>query len=155
VKQIMREHCRACGRVCAFIATHAKLSGGKIAYGDDNPEFQLLLMECPSSCPGLKPFINTESQHRCHQQCEVKQLFLKGWQEGETQARQIYETGDLAVIEDIGRAAGFTSRRPPRNYARYYAEQDAVNANLHGEALRCFISAWRETGGDRRRKKGV
>jgi hypothetical protein len=155
MRQIMREHCRACRRVFAFIITYARLSGGERAYGDDNPEHLLLLMECPPSCPGVKPPTSAESQHPCRHQCEVKRLFLEGWQQGEAQARQAYEMGDLAIIEDIGRAAGLTSRRPPRNYRRYYAEQDAVDANLHSEALRRFISVWRETGGDRRQKKGV
>jgi hypothetical protein len=62
---------------------------------------------------------------------------------------------DLDLVEDIGRAAGFTSKRPPRNYHWVYAERDGADAKLHGEALRRFISGWRQTGVDRRRIKGV
>jgi hypothetical protein len=74
---------------------------------------------------------------------------------GEVQARQAHETGDLEIIKAIGRDAGFTSRRSPRNYAQYYAEREGINLQLHGEALQQFILAWREAGGDRRRRKGV
>lgn len=87
--------------------------------------------------------------------CEHSQLFSAGWKEGAAQAEQIFEQMDLELIEDIGRAAGFTSRRPPRNYRGVYAEHDGADAKLHGEALRRFISGWRQTGGDRRRIKGV
>ncbi len=62
---------------------------------------------------------------------------------------------NLDLIEDIGRAAGLTSRRPPRNYRAVYAERDGADAQLHGEALKRFISGWQQTGGDRRRIKGV
>jgi hypothetical protein len=62
---------------------------------------------------------------------------------------------DLDLVEEIGRAAGFTSRRLPRNDHWVYAERDGTDSKLHGEALRRFISGWRQTGVDRRRIKGV
>ncbi len=58
------------------------------------------------------------------------------------------------ALEDIGRAAGFTSKHPLAIIAIVYAERDGVDAKLHGEALRWFISGWRQTGVDRRRVKG-
>ncbi len=58
---------------------------------------------------------------------------------------------DLELIEEIGRTAGFTSKRPPRNYASVYDEHDGADAGLRGEVLRRFIRGWREIGGDRRR----
>ncbi len=58
---------------------------------------------------------------------------------------------DLELIEEIGRTAGFTSKRPPRNYASVYDEHDGADAGLGGEVLRRFIRGWREIGGDRRR----
>ena len=155
MRQVMREHYFACGRVYAFLATHAQRSGGEKGFGDDDPAFLLTLMECPHSCRRRTAPFEEGSLHPCRQQCEMKQLFLDGWRQGEAQAHHIYETGDLLMIEDIGRAAGFTSRRPPRNYSRHYAEQDGFDAHLHGEALKRFLLAWRETGGDRRRRKGV
>ncbi len=54
---------------------------------------------------------------------------------------------DLELIEEIGRTAGFTSKRPPRNYASVYDEHDGADAGLGGEVLRRFIRGWREIGG--------
>ena len=48
--------------------------------------------------------------------CEHYQVFLDGWKEGAAQAEQVFEQQDLNLAEDLGRAAGFTSRRPPRHY---------------------------------------
>jgi hypothetical protein len=78
-----------------------------------------------------------------------------GIYKGVAQAELIFEQMDLELIEEIGRAAGFTSRRPPRNYRWITAERDGADAKLHGEALKRFISGWLQTGGDRRRIKGV
>jgi hypothetical protein len=47
--------------------------------------------------------------------CEHYQLFSAGWKEGVAQAEQVYAQMDLDLVEEIGRAAGFTSRCPPRN----------------------------------------
>src|SRR5437763_3896428 len=91
----------------------------------------------------------------CTLHCEHYQLFSAGWKEGVAQAHQICEQMDLELVEEIGRAAGFTSRRSPRNEHWVYAERDGVDAKLHGEALRRFIRGWRQTGVDRRRIKGV
>jgi hypothetical protein len=60
--------------------------------------------------------------------CEHYQLFSTGWKEGVAQAQQIFEQMDLELIEEIGRAAGFTSRRPPRNYQGVTAERDGADA---------------------------
>src|SRR6266567_4599764 len=73
------------------------------------------------------------------------------WQEGVAQAQRLFEHMDLELIEEIGRTAGFTSKRPPRNYASVYDEHDGADAGLGGEVLRRFIRGWREIGGDRRR----
>ena len=87
--------------------------------------------------------------------CEHCQLFSAGWKEGVAQAEQVYAQMDLDLVEEIGCAAGFTSRRPPRNDHWVSAWRDGADAKLHGEALRRFISGWRQTGVDRRRIKGV
>lgn len=153
MKQVLRKHYLACGRVYAFFATSMTLNGdeGKLGIGNDHPDMCVALMECPASCPPP----DTSSQHPCHLQCEMRRLFHEGWQQGADLARQAFATGDLEIIKAIGRDAGFTSRRFPRKYARYYAEREGADLQLHGEALQQFILAWRETGGDRRRRKGV
>jgi hypothetical protein len=80
---------------------------------------------------------------------------LVGWKEGAGQAEQVYMQQDLDLVEDLGRAAGFTSKRPPRDYAWVSAWRDGSEAKLHGEVFRRFISGWLQTGVDRRRIKGV
>jgi hypothetical protein len=42
--------------------------------------------------------------------------------------------------EEIGHAAGFTSRRPLTTIAIVYAERDGADAKLHNKALKQFIS---------------
>jgi hypothetical protein len=82
-------------------------------------------------------------------------LYTSGVQEGLAKGRQAFETGDLALIESVGRIAGWTTKHHPRNYHWFYAEYDAANGRLAGEAWRHFVMSWRQTGGDRRRIKGV
>lgn len=43
---------------------------------------------------------------------------------------------DLELVEEIGRAAGFTCHSSPRNYASVYAERDGADAGLCDEATR-------------------
>ncbi len=142
MKQAMRDHLHAYGRFLGFFTRYRQLSEGMQAYGplDDSA---ILNPSC------------TSCAYYCNHRCQRYPLFHAGWQEGVAQAQQFFEQMDLDLIEDIGRAAGFTSKRPPRNYRRVYAERDGCDAQLHGEALRRFISGWRQTGGDRRRIKGV
>jgi hypothetical protein len=142
MKQTMRAHLHAYGRVLGFLKRYRQLSDGM---QEQEPSIDYLAFDLPcSSCDYL-----------CTGDCEKYQLFAVGWQEGITQAQQLYTQMDLEHIEEIGRTAGFTSKRAPRNYRGIYAERDGTDAGLHGEALRRFISGWRETGGDRRRIKGV
>ena len=80
---------------------------------------------------------------------------MEGWEIGKTQAEHAFETADLSVLETIGDLAAWTTRRPPRSYYRITAERDAADGGLAGEVWWHFITAWRRTGGDRRRIKGV
>ena len=79
-------------------------------------------------------------------------LFTK---EGAAQAEQVCTQQDYELAADLGRAAGFTSRRPPRNYSWISAWRDGTEAKLHGEVFQRFIKGWLQTGVDRRRIKGV
>lgn len=46
----------------------------------------------------------------------ITTCFSAFWEEGAAQAELVYTQKDLDLVEDLGLAAGFTSRRPPRNY---------------------------------------
>lgn len=138
VKQKMQEHCRACGQVFSFLTTHAILSG----------ESHLLL--------------TTVDQHlvlmdgcAAEEATEMERLFREGWLEGEQQARLAWETGDLAIYASVGRAAGFTTRRPPRHYRGYTPARDVQDGNIHGMALRSFVLGWRQTCAAERSRQGV
>jgi hypothetical protein len=141
MKQAIRDHFYAYGRTRGFLTTHARLvEGGK---GPAVPEG--LDLYCTDFCGCSKD----------SSLCEHYQLFLAGWKEGASQAEQVYTQQYLDLVEDLGRAAGFTSRRPPRNYPWVSAWHDGSEAKLHGEVFQRFISGWLQTGVDRRRIKGV
>ena len=141
MKKALGDHLYAYGRIRGFLTTHILLSEG--IKGSAVPR------DIDRYCDFCDRFQTERSP------CEHYPLFRAGWKEGAAQAQQIFEQMDLDLLEEIGRAAGFSSRRPPRNYVVVYAERDGVDSGLHGEALRRFISGWRQTGGDRRRIKGV
>jgi hypothetical protein len=142
MRQVMQDHLRAYGRVLGFLTRYRQLVDGK---QEQEPTVEYLFFDLPC----------TLCEEICTHACERYPLFQEGWQEGVAQAEQLYAQMDLEVIEELGRAAGFTSRRPPRNVSWVTAWRDGENAGLHGEALKRFLKGWRETGVDRRRIKGV
>ena len=103
MKKAMRDHLNAYGRVLGFLTRYRQLSDGM---GEHEPSVDFLAFDLPcSSCT-----------YFCTRDCERYHLFHAGWQEGITQAQQLFEHMDLDRVEEIGRTAGFTSKRPPRNY---------------------------------------
>lgn len=98
MKQAMRDHYYAYGRTRGFLTIHALLSKG--LKGPVEPSG--LDLYCYDFCG-----CSTDSFP-----CEHYQLFLAGWKEGAAQAEQVYMRQDLDLVEDLGRAAGFTSKRP-------------------------------------------
>jgi hypothetical protein len=166
VKQRMREHYRNCGQVLAFLSTHARLCTGAKEL-DANGEFALYCTYCPrlhelEDTLFYEEIDDEESEEEeedreepedmlsvlddplhtyCAQHCEQYTLFMTGWKAGQAQARQAFETKDLALIEEIGHLAGLTSKRPPRNMSGITAEQDAADGELHGDQL--AANGWR------------
>ena len=141
MKKAMCDHFYAYGRTRGFLTTHARLSEGQ--KGPAEPS------DLDLYCYDFYGCSEDSSS------CEHYQLFLVGWEEGAAQAEQVYTEPDLDLVEDLGRAAGFTSRRPPRDYSWVSAWRDRTEAKLHGEVFRRFIKGWLQTGVDRRRVKGV
>jgi hypothetical protein len=140
MRQVMRQQAHGCGVVAGFLKSYSACVTQ--AMQENAPqsfeEHDLWL---------YRPDWATEG--------EGAALFLAGLQEGLAEGRRAFETGDLALIEAVGRIAGWTTKRHPRNYHWIYAERDAADGRLIGEAWRHFIMGWRQTGGDRRRIKGV
>ncbi len=93
--------------------------------------------------PGIHPRVNNTNS------------FSAFWKEGAAQAEQVYTQKNVDLAQELGRAADFTSRRPPRHYPWVSAWRDEAEAKLHGEVFRRFIRGWLQTGVDRRRIKGV
>ena len=50
---------------------------------------------------------------RIHPRVNITNYFSAFWKEGTAQAEQVYTQKNVDLVEDLGRAAGFTSRRPP------------------------------------------
>jgi hypothetical protein len=142
MRQVMREQIYSCGVVAGFLksyaacvaqATHERTP---LRYDDDPWWFYLYRPDWAADGEGAV-------------------LFAEGLQEGLAKGRYAFETRDLALIASIGRMAGWTTRRHPRNGTPVYAERDAADGRLTGEAWRHFVTNWRQTGGDRRRIKGI
>ena len=142
MKQAMCDHLRTYGRVRGFLTTHACLVNQK--QGPFVPHN--LDRSCSDFC-GCSPMEPSP--------CEHYQAFLAGWEVGVAQAEQVYTQKNLNLVEDLGRAAGFTSRRPPRHYDWVSPWRDGEEARLHGEVFQRFIKGWLQTGVDHRRVKGV
>jgi hypothetical protein len=53
---------------------------------------------------------------RIHPRVNITNYFSAFWKEGTAQAEQVYTQKNVDLVEDLGRAAGFTSRRPPGHY---------------------------------------
>ncbi len=121
---VVRDNFYAYGRTRGFLTTHARLvEGGK---GLAVP--QGLDLYCHDFCGCSKD----------SSPCEHYQLFLGFLERGAAQAEQVYTQKNVDLVEDLGRAAGFTSRRPPRHYPWVSAWRDGAEAKLHGEVFRRF-----------------
>lgn len=129
MKQTAHDHFHSYGRTRGFLTTHARLSEG--FKGPADPQECDLFCSDFCGCSPMEP-----------SPCEHYQLFCAGWKEGATQAERVFEMNDLELAEDLGRAAGFTSRRPPRNYPWVSAWRDGAEAKLHGEVFQQFIKGW-------------
>src|SRR5579883_3390472 len=104
MEQAIHDHFYAYGRTRGFVTTHALLAEG----GSGPAVPQDLDLYCHDFC-GCEPPNPSP--------CEHYQIFLDGWKEGAAQAESVFKLKDLALAENLGRAAGFTSRRPPRHYS--------------------------------------
>ncbi|MDQ2905465.1 MAG: hypothetical protein M3Y81_18210 [Chloroflexota bacterium] len=155
MKQKMRNHIFACGQVIGFLTRYATLS-------QEAAEISLesVFMDYCLDCEhfeeyGIAVAIDQQEHAVACALCERYQLFVEGWNRGQSQAQQAFEMADLAVIEIIGTLAGWTTRRSPRTARSITAEHDAAVGGFQGEVWQHFITSWRQTGGDRRRIKGV
>jgi hypothetical protein len=152
MKETMRRHAKAVGRVEAFLAVYAALSSEK---QDNFARLKGSCLECPAHSKTPMLTLGEQPDSSCATSCERGALYMQGWQEGLALGQEAWKTGNLAIFEEIGRDAGFTTRRPPRHYRGNTPERDGQDGNLHGEELRIFLSGWKQTCAEDRRHRGV
>jgi hypothetical protein len=148
-----RQKMRDIGRVLGFFSAYSELQTGMATY---HAEYDAASLCDPKSLSdpkllkrqkeGLDPRAIYLKENDCHS------LYTEGWNEGHTQGTQAHETRNLELIGEIARLAG---RLAPFYTAYTTAENDARDCKVLGEVRAHFIINWRQTGGDKRRRKGV
>ena len=97
--QAVRDHFYAYGRTRGFLTTHARL-----VEGEKDWLFPRVLTSIAMTFAVVP---------RIHPRVNITNYFSAFWKEGAAQAEQVYTQKNVDLVEDLGRAAGFTSRRPP------------------------------------------
>jgi hypothetical protein len=148
-----RQKMRDIGRVLGFFSAYSELQTGMATY---HAEYDAASLCNPKSLSdpkllkrqkeGLDPRAIYLKENDCHS------LYTEGWNDGHTQGTQAHETRNLELIGEIARLAG---RLAPFYTAYTTAENDARDCKVLGEVRAHFIINWRQTGGDKRRRKGV
>ena len=148
-KQKMRD----IGRVLGFFSAYSESQTGMATYHAEYNVASLCDSKVLSDPKRLKrskeapdPYAIYLKENDCHT------LYTEGWNEGHIQGKQAYETSDLELIGEIARLAG---RMAPFYTTYTTAENDARDCKVFGEIRAHFIVNWRQTGGDRRKRKGV
>jgi hypothetical protein len=148
-----RQKMRDIGRVRGFFSTYSELQTGMATH---HPEYEATSLCNPKSLSNPKLLKRSKEYLDPHafylEENDCHSLYTEGWNEGHKQGTQAYETGDLDLIGEIARLAG---RLAPFYTAYTTAENDARDCKVVGEVRTHFIVNWRQTGGDRRKRKGV
>lgn len=148
-----RQKMREVGRILGFFSAYSALQTGMATYHAGYDVESLCDPRRLSDPKLLKRSLEDPDPHAIYlkeNDCHV--LYTEGWNEGHSQGTQAYETGDLELIGQIARLAG---RLAPFYTAYTTAENDARDCKVMGETRTHFIVNWRQTGGDRRKRKGV
>jgi hypothetical protein len=148
-KQKMRD----VGQVLGFFSAYSELQTGMATY---HAEYDVATLCDPKVLTDPKLLKRSKEELDPHavylKANDCHDLYTEGWQEGHLQGTQAYETGDLELIGQIARLAG---RIAPFYTAYTTAENDARDCKVFGELRTHFIANWRQTGGDKRKRKGI
>ena len=148
-----RQTMRDIGRVLGFFNAYSELQTGIATYHAEYDAASLCNPKALGDPKLLKRRIEELDPHVLYlQEKDCHSLYAEGWDEGHTQGIQAYETLDLELIGEIARLAG---RLAPFYTAYTTAENDARDCKVSGAARIHFIANWRQTGGDRRKRKGI
>ncbi len=144
---------RDIGFLLGFFSAYSELQTGMATY---HPEYEEEAL-CDPKVLGdtrllkrtkeeLDPHLFYLSEDDCHS------CYREGWDKGHVQGTRAHATQSLEPIEEIARLAG----RLAPFYTKYTtAENDARDCKVSGEARERFIANWRQTGGDKRKRKGI
>jgi hypothetical protein len=144
---------RDIGRLLGFFSAYSELQTGMAMYHAEYDVASLCnpkVLGDPRLLKRTKEDLDTHALYLEENDCRT--LYTEGWNEGRAQGAQAFETGDLELIGEIARLAG---RLAPFYTTYTTAENDARDCQVVGEARTHFIINWRQTGGDRRRRKGI
>jgi hypothetical protein len=148
-KQKMRD----IGLLLGFFSAYSELQTGMATY---HLEYDVATLCDPNVLGDTRLLKRTKEDLEPHvlylKADDCQNLYAEGWREGHAQGTRAHETHDLELIGEIARLAG----RLAPFYTKYTtAENDARDCKLVGEERVHFITNWRQTGGDKRRKKGI
>jgi len=148
-----RQKMRDIGRVLGFFSAYSELQTGMATYHARYDAASLCdskVLGNPKLLKKSQDYLDPHTLYLKEDDCHA--LYAEGWDEGHTQGTQAYETGDLELIGGIARLAG---RLAPFYTAYTTAENDARDCKVFGEIRTHFIINWRQTGGDKRKRKGI
>jgi hypothetical protein len=148
-----RQKMRDIGRLLGFFSAYSELQTGMAMY---HAEYDVASLCDPKALGDPRLLKRSKEDLDTHtlylEENDCRSLYTEGWDEGRTQGAQAFETGDLELIGEIARLAG---RLAPFYTSYTTAENDARDCQVTGEARTHFIVNWRQTGGDKRRRKGI
>ncbi len=148
-----RQKMRDIGRVLGFFSAYSELQTGVATYHTAYDAASLCDPKALSDPKRLKRSKEEPDPHALYlKENDCHALYTEGWNEGHTQGKQAYASHDLELIGEIARLAG---RLAPFYTAYTTAENDARDCKVFGEVRAHFIANWRQTGGDRRKRKGI
>jgi hypothetical protein len=144
---------RDIGRILGFFSAYSELQTGTATY---HAEYDVVSLCGPKALRNPKLLKRSKEDPDPHalylKENDCHTFYTEGWNEGHTQGMQAHANHDLELIGEIARLAG----RLASFYTAYTtAENDARDCRVLGEVRAHFIVNWRQTGGDRRRRKGI
>jgi len=152
-QDLEKQKMRDIGRVLGFFSAYSELQAGRATY---HAEYDVTSLCHPKALGDPKMLKRSKEALDPHTiyltETDCHSLYREGWNEGHTQGAQAYETRDMELIGEIARLAG---RLAPFYTTYTTAENDARDCQVFGELRTHFIINWRQTGGDRRKRKGI
>ncbi len=141
------------GYVLGFFNAYSKLQTGVATYHTE-PEAGALCEPKALSNPKLlnRSEENLEPGTLYLKEEDCRSLYSEGWKEGHADGTLAYASQSLEVIGAIARLAGTVASF---HTAYTTAENDARACKVTGELRTHFITNWRQTGGDKRKVKGI